>query len=58
MFSISCFHFEIAEGTTVAESLVTLLPPTAEIGVRLPARPQVGKLVVACSWLALYSTEP
>ena len=23
-----------------------------------PARPQVGKLVVACRWLAVYSTEP
>ena len=23
-----------------------------------PARPQVGKLVVACHWSAVYSTEP
>ena len=38
--------------------VVTLLPPTSEAGVRFPARPQVGKLVVACRWLAVYSTEP
>ena len=33
-------------------------PPTSEAGVRFPAQPQVGKLVVACRWLAVYSTEP
>ena len=38
--------------------VVTLSPPTSEAGVRFPARPQVGKLVVACRWLAVYSTEP
>ena len=38
--------------------VVTLLPPTSEIGVRFPAQPQVGKLVVACPWSAVYSTEP
>ena len=38
--------------------VVTLSPPTSEAGVRSPARPQVGKLVVACHWLAVYSTEP
>ena len=38
--------------------VVTLLPPTSEIGVRFPARPQVGKLVVACRWSAVYSIEP
>ena len=27
--------------------MVTLLPPTSEAGVQFPARPQVGKLVVA-----------
>ena len=27
--------------------MVTLLPPMSEVGVRFPARPQVGKLVVA-----------
>ena len=37
--------------------MVTLSPPTAEAGVRFPARPQVGKLVVACCWSAVYSTE-
>ena len=38
--------------------VVTLLPPTSEAGVRFPAWPQVGKLVVACRWSAFYSTEP
>ena len=38
--------------------VVTLLPPTSEAGVQFPARPQVGKLVVACRWSAVYSTEP
>ena len=36
----------------------TLSPPTSEAGVRFPAQPQVGKLVVACRWSAVYSTEP
>ena len=27
-------------------------------GVQFPAWPQVGKLVVACRWSAVYSTEP
>ena len=38
--------------------VVTLSPPTSEAGVRSPSRPQVGKLVVACRWSAVYSTEP
>ena len=38
--------------------VATLSPPTSEAGVRFPARPQVGKLVVACRWSAVYSTEP
>ena len=38
--------------------VVTLSPPTSEAGVRSLARPQVGKLVVAFRWLAVYSTEP
>ena len=38
--------------------VVTLSPPTCEDGVWFPARPQVGKLVVACHWSAVYSTEP
>ena len=38
--------------------VVTLSTPTSEAGVRFPARPQVGKLVVACRCLAVYSTEP
>ena len=40
------------------DRVVTLSPPTSEAGVRSPARPQVGKLVVACRWSAVYSTEP
>ena len=32
--------------------------PTSEAGVLFPAWPQVGKLVVACRWSAVYSTEP
>ena len=38
--------------------MVTLSPPTSEAGVRFTALPQVGKLVVACHWSAIYSTEP
>ena len=38
--------------------VVTLSPPTSEATVRSPAWPQVGKLVVACRWSAVYSTEP
>ena len=38
--------------------MVTLSPPTSEAGIRSPAWPQVGKLVVACRWSAVYSTEP
>ena len=38
--------------------VVTLSPPTSEAGVRFPERPKVGKLIVACRWLAVYSTNP
>ena len=38
--------------------VATLSPPTSEAGVRFPAWPQVGKLVDACCWSAVYSTEP
>ena len=38
--------------------VVTLSPPTSEAGVRSPSRPYVGKLVVACRWSAVYSTQP
>ena len=38
--------------------VVTLSAPTSEARVRSPSRPQVGKLVVACCWSAVYSTEP
>ena len=42
----------------LGNDLVTLSPPTSEAGVRFPARPQVGKLAVACRWSAVYGTEP
>ena len=38
--------------------VVTLSPPTSEAGVQFPAWPQLGKLVVACCWSAVYITEP
>ena len=38
--------------------VVTLLPPTSEVGVRFPALPQVGMLVVVFRWLTVHSTEP
>ena len=38
--------------------VVTLSPPTSGAGIRFLTRPQVGKLVVACRWSAVYSTEP
>ena len=41
--------------------LVELISNPASIStdrVRFPAQPQVGKLVVACCWSAVYSTEP
>ena len=38
--------------------VVTLSPPTSKAGVQFTALPQVGKLVVACHWAAVYSTEP
>ena len=34
------------------------LSSLSEAGVRFPAQLQVGKLVVAGRWLAVYSTEP
>ena len=38
--------------------VVTLSPPTSEAGVRSLSQPEVGKLVVAYRWSAVYSTEP
>ena len=37
--------------------MVTLSPPTSEAGGWFPTQPQVGKLVVACCWSAVYSTD-
>ena len=52
----SCFALILNRGH--GGRVVTLSPPTSEAGVQFPARPQVGKLVVACHWLTVYSTEP
>ena len=41
-----------------AGRVVTLSPPTSEVGVQFLALPQVGKVVVAYHCLAVYSTEP
>ena len=38
--------------------VVTLSPPTSEVGVRFPARPEVGKLVIACHWSAVSVQNP
>ena len=46
------------EGRGHGGSVVTLLPPISEARVRFPTGPQVGKLVVACRWSAVYSTKP
>ena len=37
---------------------VTLSPPTSEARVQFPAPIQVGNLVVARRWSAVYSAEP
>ena len=37
--------------------LETLSPPISEAWVQFTALPQVGKMVVACHWLAVYSIE-
>ena len=51
------YFLEFTEGATVAQWEHSRLPPL-EAGVWFPAQPQVGKLVVACRWLAVYSIEP
>ena len=50
--------FFVGSGGGHSDRVVTLSPPTSGAGVRSPSRPQVGKLVVACRWSAVYSTEP
>ena len=37
--------------------MVTLSPPTSEIGVRIQLTPQVGRLVIACDWFPVYSKK-
>ena len=57
VFVFFCFFFLGGGGGVYGGRVVTLLPPTSEIGVRFPAWPQVGKLVVACCWSAVQNTE-
>ena len=38
--------------------VVTLSPTTSEAGLRFQARPQVGKLIVACCWSAVTVQNP
>ena len=38
--------------------VVAFSPPPSEAGIQFLAWPQVGKLVVACRWSVVYSTEP
>ena len=52
----SCYT-SYCEGGHVGR-VVTLSSPTSEAGVRFMALLQVGQLVVACRWSAVYSTEP
>ena len=55
-FLMMCF--DVRGGGRHGGRVVTLSPPTSEAGVRSPSRPYVGKLVVACRWSAVYSTQP
>ena len=59
--NVTCCHYHLllhilfrGDGGRVE----SLLPPTSEAGVQFPAWPQVGRLVVACCWSTVYSTEP
>ena len=57
--SKNIFHADLTRATGGhGGRVVTLSPPTSEAGVRSASRPQVGKLVVACRWSAVCSTEP
>ena len=38
--------------------VVTFLPPTSEIKIRILALPQVGKVVATYCWSAAYYAEP
>ena len=51
-------YFTLNSNLNFMISPLFLHDPTPEAGVRFPAWPQVGKLVVACHWSAVYSTEP
>ena len=53
---VGLFFYSITRGHR--GRVVTLLRLTSETGVWFLAWPQVGKLVVACRWSAVYSTEP
>ena len=47
-----------SKGCSMHGRVVTLSSSTSEARVQFTALPQVGKLVVACPWSAVYSTEP
>ena len=51
-------HFCKGFNATKRGSVVTHSPHTSKIRVCNPTWPHVGKLVVVCCWLAVYSTEP
>ena len=44
--------------STITASDKAICCVRSEAGVPFPAQPQVGKLLVACRWSAVYSTEP
>ena len=58
IMSVNNFRFFTNISRGRGGRVVTLSPPTSEAGVRSPSRPYVGKLVLACRWSAVYSTEP
>ena len=58
LFNLGLWLFSSLENWGHGGRVVTLSPPTSEARVQFPARPQVGKLVVACRWSEVYSTEP
>ena len=58
MYCTNIPHPSFFHKHTVQGPVVILSPLTSEARVLFPAWPQVGKLVAACRWLAVYSTEP
>ena len=54
--SLGLVFFRVLRGH--GGSLVTHSPPNSEIRVEIQTGPHMGKLVVPCRGLAVYSTEP